>query len=79
MNWCGRVKRDPGPEDLLSVAKNCLDLLMRPDKELCPGRATLAPQPCREGRVAKKEGESKRRRGENVHSTAGPPSHRSAR
>lgn len=66
MNSRGRVKRDPGPEDLLSVAKNCLDLLMRPDKELCPGRATLAAQPCSDGTITKEEGimqEEERRKG----------------
>lgn len=42
MNSRGRLKRDPGPQDLLSVAKNCLDLLMRPDEELCPGRYASA-------------------------------------
>lgn len=49
MNSRGGVKRDLCPEDLLTVAKNCLDLLMRPDKELRPGRATVAPRLCREG------------------------------
>lgn len=42
MNSRGRLKRDPGPQDLLSVAKNCLDLLMRPDEERRPGRYASA-------------------------------------
>lgn len=37
MNSRGEVKRDLCPEDLLSVAKNCLDLLMRPDKSCALG------------------------------------------
>lgn len=36
MNSRGRIGRDLCPEDLLTVAKNCLDLLMRPDKEFVP-------------------------------------------
>lgn len=69
MNPRGGVKRDPCPEDLLSVAENCLDLLMRPDKELCPGRATLAPRLCAEGANGEeKEGGEERAKGgeENV-------------
>lgn len=77
----GRVKRDPGPEDLLSGAKNCLDLLMRPDKEPCPGRATLAPQRCREGRITKKEGEKQKeeRKSASPGLCAEPLSQRSTR
>lgn len=70
MNSHGRVKRDPCPEDLLSVAKNCLDLLMRPDKELCPGRATLAPRLCRDGGITKKEIEKAKGGEEDVQSRA---------
>lgn len=36
MNSRGTAKPDLGPEDPLTVAKNRLDLLMRPDKELAP-------------------------------------------
>lgn len=73
MNPRGGVKRDPCPEDLLSVAENCLDLLMRPDKELCPGRATLAPRLCAEGANGKGDGggeRGERRRGERAQRRA---------
>lgn len=46
MNSRGGVKRARCPEDLLTVAKICLDLLMRPGKELCPGRVAAAARLC---------------------------------
>ena len=48
-------ERDLCPEDLLTVAKNCLDLLMRPDKELSPGRVTGAPRLRRAGKTGVKK------------------------
>lgn len=59
MNSRGGVKR-VCPEDLLTVAKICLDLLMRPDKSCCPGRVTVAPRLCQGWMNHRKEEERKR-------------------
>lgn len=63
MNSRGGVKRDLCPEDLLTVAKNCLDLLMRPDKELRPGHANGSAAASRGWMNHRKEGREKKKKG----------------